>query len=504
MSGPVHDIAFDGTTYVRVGLNGVIQTSLDGLSWTTQTSGVVVALWGAAYGNGYFVVCGASGTMLRSPDGVTWTDVSSGMQAALQAEDLYSVAYADVFLTCGTNGVVGIGGINADVFMNVSSGTTFDLWDIDGGGGTWVAVGDSSTIVTGPLISEDLSPTVTEDLSLGETPTGAGSAFVASATDGVMFRNRPHWANLTGPSSSATENMQYWRVAPDVAYMTENEAYDGSSYSATVSEDINFLEHLYWNPSYVRENLTFADTIPVIGWPKVITDAIGLDDTTTRKITAYTTITDGLSFAETLLATGQFGVAISDGLGIGDTPAGTMVLNAAVSESFAFQALITVGGTETQDAEVWTTWVLNTKNFAVSEYDRYDFHSFAKYNDTYYGAKDDGIYLLSGDYDDGWLIKAAIKTGILDFKSDFQKKLPRVYLGIRNDDTMVMKTITNEGVERWYEMKDNQDGVAKSRVKVTQGVESGYWQFELVNVTGDDFDVSDIQLMPILTSRRIK
>jgi hypothetical protein len=504
MSGPVHDIAFDGTTYVRVGLNGLIQTSTDGASWTTQTSGVVVALWGAAYGNGYFLVCGASGTMLRSSDsGITWTDVSSGMQAALQAEDLYSVAYADVFLTCGTGGVVGVGATDGGVFINVSSGTTFDLWDIDGGGGTWLAVGDSSTIVTGPLVSEDLSPDVSEDVQFSKAAVANGT-FVASRTDGVMFRNRPHWANLTGPSSSATENMQYWRVAPDVAYMSEAEAYEGSSYAGVISEDMNFLEYLYWNPSYCKENLTFADTIPVIGWPKSITDAIGLDDTTTRKITTYPTITDGLSLAETLAINGTYGVAISDGLGIGETASGKLALGATVAESFVFQALISVAGTETQDASVWTCWVVNSKNLAVSEYDRYDFHSFAKYNNVYYGAKDKGIFSLTGDYDDSWLIKAAIKTGIIDFKNEFQKKMPRIYIGIRNDDTMVMKTITNEGVERWYEMKDNQTGVAKSRVKVTQGVKSAYWQFELCNVTGGDFDVSDIQLMPIILSRRIK
>jgi hypothetical protein len=496
MSGPVYDIAYSGSLYVRVGLSGLIQTSTDGETWTLRTSGVSDTLWGAAYGNGVFVVVGASGTVLTSSDGITWADKSAGVPAAASSETFYSCSYADVFLACGTNGTIIVSTLYGEAWAEIPSGTANDLWDITAASGTWIAVGDDSTVVTGDLTSTETDASVADDVTLAETQSTAGSNFNGSASETVNLQRHRF--------SHDEEGLTHWRQVSDILVASGSWTTSGSALQNAATDALILMERLIWNPEKISDGFTLTPA-HVVGWAFSLAEDIALSDLDpTYVYKPSTVISENLTLDETLVGSGNFGVTIIDGTGIGETTSGSMALGMTISESFAFQALITVSGTETQDSQVWTTWVLNTKNLAVSEYDRFDFHSFAKYDNLYYGAKNDGIYLLSGDYDEAWLIKSALKTGILDFQNDFQKKMPRMYLGIRNDDTMVLKTITNEGVERWYQMKDNQTGVAKSRVTGTQGVKSAYWQFELVNVTGDDFDVRDIQLMPILTSRRIK
>jgi hypothetical protein len=73
---------------------------------------------------------------------------------------------------------------------------------------------------------------------------------------------------------------------------------------------------------------------------------------------------------------------------------------------------------------------------------------------------------------------------------------------------LALKTIATDGgakVERWYELREKPaDEVRESRIKLGKGVKSRYWQFELVNVDGGEFEVDQLHLMPVMLSRRVK
>ena len=70
--------------FVSVGYSGTILTSLDGISWTSRTSGTTNTLYGITYGNSTFVTVGYSGTILTSSDGTSWYKRTSGTSNGLQ------------------------------------------------------------------------------------------------------------------------------------------------------------------------------------------------------------------------------------------------------------------------------------------------------------------------------------------------------------------------------------------------------------------------------------
>jgi hypothetical protein len=101
---------------------------------------------------------------------------------------------------------------------------------------------------------------------------------------------------------------------------------------------------------------------------------------------------------------------------------------------------------------------------------------------------------------------AAIKTGVTDFGSSRLKRIHEIGVGCTSTGKLVIKAIvaTQSGKqEQWYEVKNiREQYLGTSRVSVSRGAVSRYWQFELVNCDGADFTLSDIDIAPIELTRR--
>ena len=71
-------ITYANSIWITVGDNGTIQTSSNGLSWTTQSSGTVQNLHSVTYNStsSTFTIVGDNNTILESTNGVTWTSTS--------------------------------------------------------------------------------------------------------------------------------------------------------------------------------------------------------------------------------------------------------------------------------------------------------------------------------------------------------------------------------------------------------------------------------------------
>jgi hypothetical protein len=91
-------------TFVVVGRQGKIKTSLDGDAWTERSSGVGEALRGVAAGPDGFIAVGDNGVILSSIDGQEWNQEASGT-----FETFFSVDYDKAnngFTAVGQEGVV--------------------------------------------------------------------------------------------------------------------------------------------------------------------------------------------------------------------------------------------------------------------------------------------------------------------------------------------------------------------------------------------------------------
>src|SRR5215207_5055078 len=68
----LYDAAFGETTFVSVGANGSIYSSVNSGLWELRASGTTNNLLAVTYGDGAFVAAGAYGMVLSSLNGVDW------------------------------------------------------------------------------------------------------------------------------------------------------------------------------------------------------------------------------------------------------------------------------------------------------------------------------------------------------------------------------------------------------------------------------------------------
>jgi len=159
--------------------------------------------------------------------------------------------------------------------------------------------------------------------------------------------------------------------------------------------------------------------------------------------------------------------------------------------------------------EIVQGWVLNVEGQRpVSEYRGYEFNSFANIGGRYFAATDAGLYVLGeSGQDEGAPIDAHVRTMMLDFGSAAQKRVVAAYLGYTSSGTVVLKVRSvDDGqlVEHWYEAQTLTADAPRAGYKpLGRGLKSRYWQFELANVDGADFELDKLELYPLQLSRRV-
>ena len=149
-----------------------------------------------------------------------------------------------------------------------------------------------------------------------------------------------------------------------------------------------------------------------------------------------------------------------------------------------------------------SAWVLNWDSSASVRYENYDFTSFAKIGDRYYGVKPDGIYLLEGDDDDGVNIRASASFGKLDFGTPNKKRVPHAYIGVSSGGTMYLR-VTANGQTFTYAARRADSDMRTQRVDLGKGLMASYMEFELYNHDGCDFELNSVDFAFVELTRRI-
>lgn len=144
-------------------------------------------------------------------------------------------------------------------------------------------------------------------------------------------------------------------------------------------------------------------------------------------------------------------------------------------------------------------WVVNS--LGMTRYESYDYNSFAKIGDKYYGAKSDGIYLLEGRDDNGTAVEASVNFGNLNFGSINRKALPYLYAGVASDGNLRLKVIA-DGSTYYYTVRDNTEMLKAQRFELGKGLQASYYDITLMS-DGTAFDVTDIEFFPLELKRRL-
>ena len=284
--------------------------------------------------------------------------------------------------------------------------------------------------------------------------------------------------------------------------MTEQLDYQGT-FSSVHKRLAVIVEKLMLREDYDLSNLgidhialllAFQDDIRVVNKNQII-ESLTFNDDFRAKYRGYIKLVETILFDHTSIP-GNITVVITENLVFSNAVSQTAQLIEVIRNKLDFVMGITVLD------ENYLAYTYNTESGGITEYSNYPFNSFS----YPYAASKDGIYVIDdSESDDGDLIKASIRTGLMDFGTSLKKQVPYAYLGITDNGRVLLKTISNNtGVknERWYEVRSYNSALDTTRVRMGKGIKAKYWQFELSNIDGEDFKLESMELLPVVLKRR--
>ena len=149
-----------------------------------------------------------------------------------------------------------------------------------------------------------------------------------------------------------------------------------------------------------------------------------------------------------------------------------------------------------------SVWVMNMETSGATRYENYNFNSFAKIGETYYGANDAGLFELAGDSDNGANVEAEINFGKLRFGTSARKSMRYCYIGTSSNGQMILK-VEADGETYYYELRDHDELQEMQRFEMGRGLRAVYYDFTLKNCDGSAFDLASIEFTPIPLTRRL-
>lgn len=149
-------------------------------------------------------------------------------------------------------------------------------------------------------------------------------------------------------------------------------------------------------------------------------------------------------------------------------------------------------------------YALHLEAQALTTYANFNFNSMTQFNGVYLGATDAGIFALAGANDAGVAIDAVVRVGISDFGTSKLKRIDRAYVGYSTDGDMELRVVTEGAPTRRYALlATGATGIHGNHVRIGKGVQTRYWQFEIANVNGADFELNCLEVKPSRLGRRV-
>jgi len=159
--------------------------------------------------------------------------------------------------------------------------------------------------------------------------------------------------------------------------------------------------------------------------------------------------------------------------------------------------------TEAEPITVAHVFVVNTNNFAVSEYTNYPFNSFCYFNGIYLGAKSDGIFRLDQEDDAGVDIAMYIEKTKMDMGVIQTKRATDAYLNVNSDGEMDFKMIADD-LWHTYRMRNGHSELRREKLNLGKGLKGQHLGFRFANVRGSDIVLDEIHLLTEILSRRVR
>lgn len=190
------------------------------------------------------------------------------------------------------------------------------------------------------------------------------------------------------------------------------------------------------------------------------------------------------------------GVHVEDSIQLDDSLSLSGILRSILVDQFQF-----VGALQTD--ELYNTYSFNPEGFAISTYSNYHFNSIAEYDGKYILANTTGLYEFGGTTDNLSEIIAKLKTSAIDFGTSSKKQVKKMYLGITNDSSIVLKVTTDGEGTFYYELDSSTVGLDTQAIKIGKGLVGRYWQFELITKDNSSLELDEMEFLPVEFRRKL-
>lgn len=247
--------------------------------------------------------------------------------------------------------------------------------------------------------------------------------------------------------------------------------------------------------------LALADELKINGALAVFTgmyfgDTVVIRDTPAQNYVAVVSQSENLLLTDALQNSMTFQMIMSEDIEITDTELVTMLYSGVLTDGVVIRALYV-----SPDGN-YTTWVVNTRTNAVTEYQNWVFSSFASIGRKYIAANNQGLFELDGERDITTNIVATLQNGYMQMGGTRLSGLKGCYIAVSGQGKWLMKLIAGDGREYIYQFT-SQPNLMTTKVQVGKGLRSRYFSFILQNIDGQDFNLESLEFVPILSSRRV-
>lgn len=300
---------------------------------------------------------------------------------------------------------------------------------------------------------------------------------VQAETVGLLADLTPGWPK------TATDTLQ---IAPSLSVVMALSVLEGLGMLGPASAAMTYY------PVFA-ETLRYSDLLTRF-FGGDVSETIGVEPTLTVLPRLVRTAEETYTLSENATPILVIRVTLADELGIEDVDTPQAIFGLLVSEEAEITtAYVAPNGNV-------TTWAVNSRTGGVTEYQNYNFNSFAQLGHKYLGASSDGLFELNGDDDVGTDIIPKIRSGYAQFNGSRFSGFKAAYLGIRATGDLVFRLISGDGSTYVYAVKARDMETVK--VQLGKGLRARYFAFELEG-TGQDLDLETVELVPMVSTRRV-
>lgn len=186
------------------------------------------------------------------------------------------------------------------------------------------------------------------------------------------------------------------------------------------------------------------------------------------------------------------------------TGEGTGYVEVVGTSTLTLPAIVASGQAGTIVGTTYSAYALNSETRALTTYSNLPIKGLAKFNGVYLAAGPGGLFVLGGDTDAGALIDASVRLAATDFGDPAIKRVEAMYVHYRTTGDLALNVIINEHEQYEYTLPAvGHTTLSPQRVKIGKGAKGTYWQFDITNRDGADFEFDRIAVEPLATSRRV-